>query len=280
MSASVDYEQLKSQILAQINIVRQHPTSYIPLLEEHMKYFKGDILYRPREIPIQTSEGVAAYEEAIQFLKKVKPLEALNYDERLSKACEDHVKDIGPKGLLTHDGTDGKTMSDRVEDYAEWDTCCGENIDVGSKTAQDVIISLIVDDGVPDRGHRKNMFKSEFAFVGMASGPHSEYGIMTVINYVGGLRGLGKPFYDYNNFKYQYPEEITKGFTRSLIKEEEKKPKIKTPFQVNDEDAPDETVSVKISKKTKYHEGRKLTITKKYYKLEDGTEQIVELEEF
>jgi len=40
------------------------------LLEEHINYFKDQILYKPNEVPVQTNEGKDAYLLAIEFLKK------------------------------------------------------------------------------------------------------------------------------------------------------------------------------------------------------------------
>jgi uncharacterized protein YkwD len=272
-----NYEDLKKSILTEHNRVRQDPTCYIPLLKEQMKYLKGDILYKPGEAPVQTNEGAAAYEEAISFLKKQRPVDALTYDERLSNAAEDHVKDIGPRGLVTHESSDGKTMSDRLELYCEWDTTSGENLEFGGKTGQDVIISLLVDDGVEGRGHRTNIFKTDFKYIGIACGSHRDYEVVTVLNYVGGIRDKDSPFFDYVNFKYDFPEEVTS----SLKKQDKKKEnKPKTSFQLNDPDAPDRTVSVKLMKKTKLFNGRKITVTKKFYLLDDGKQHIVEIEEF
>jgi len=45
--------------------------------------------------------------------------------------------------------------------------------DVG---AMRVIMSLIVDDGVPSRGHRTNTFKNDVTHVGIANGGHFTYG--------------------------------------------------------------------------------------------------------
>jgi uncharacterized protein YkwD len=61
----------------------------------------------------------------------------------------------------------------------------GENIDYGQKSAQEVIIALMVDDGVESRGHRENIFNKGFKFMGCFTGDHKTYGKSTVINYNG-----------------------------------------------------------------------------------------------
>ena len=57
----------------------------------------------------------------------------------------------------------------------------GENISYGSAGLQ-VVIDLIVDDGVPSRGHRKNILDPGFHDVGIAIGPHLRYGTMCVMD--------------------------------------------------------------------------------------------------
>jgi hypothetical protein len=52
---------------------------------------------------------------------------------------------------------------------------------------QDVIESLIVDDGVQGRGHRRNVFQSSARLVGIACGPHPKYEAMCVIVQAGGI---------------------------------------------------------------------------------------------
>ena len=87
----------------------------------------------------------------------------------------------------------------------------------------------------------------------------------------------GKAVRDYKNFKYQYPPLDKDG---KVIGAAEKKKKPKTSFQEDDEDAPDTTVSVKIVKLTKTYEGKQHKITRKIYALEDGTQHVVEIEDY
>ena len=37
----------------------------------------------------------------------------------LSNAATDHTKDIGPKGLMGHDGSDNSTLDDRLNKYGK-----------------------------------------------------------------------------------------------------------------------------------------------------------------
>jgi len=53
------------------------------------------------------------------------------------------------------------------------------------------VIALVVDDGVPNRGHRVNIFKEAYKVLGSWTGIHGKYGSMTTINYAGGMTSNG-----------------------------------------------------------------------------------------
>lgn len=48
----------------------------------------------------------------------------------------------------------------------------GENIECGGESGEEIIMNLMIDDGVPDRGHRKNIFEPNFRLVGVGCSPH------------------------------------------------------------------------------------------------------------
>ena len=74
------------------------------------------------------------------------------------QASKDHVLDTGPSGITSHTGTDGTRPKDRMSKYVKVEGLSGENIDYGDKEPLDVILDLCIDDGVPGRGHRTNIF--------------------------------------------------------------------------------------------------------------------------
>ena len=91
------------------------------------------------------------------------------------QCSRDHVLDTGPRGITGHTGTDGSGPADRCKKYVKLEGSSGENIDYGEKDAQDVIISLMVDDGVPNRGHRTNIFNKAFKKMSSYTGYHKVY---------------------------------------------------------------------------------------------------------
>lgn len=267
MKQNINYEEIEEQVAIEHNRIRKDPNSYIVKLQDYQKHFREKVLHQPGEDPIQTYEGKEAIELAIQFLKTQKPVGELIYNKNISKACKDHVNDIGPKGFTSHEGSDGKNISDRIEKYCEWDGACAESIDFGFKNAENIIMNLLIDDGVKERYQRKNLFHPELKYVGVAAGPHKDYGILVVVGYTKGVRNLGEEAKDVSDF------------IRDYIKNTMNKDKKKNAFQEDDPDAPDYTVSVKIVKLNKMIKGKNRKITKKIYTLDTGAQHIVEIED-
>jgi len=174
---------LEAGVLQEMNLARTQPATYAEFLEERRQYYRGRRFERPGEVPIVTNEGVGAVDEAIRFLRRVKPVGALSPSQGMSRAAQDHVRDQGPSGSTGHRGNDGSRMSERVNRYGRWSGKIGENISYGRSDARDVVIQLIVDDGIRSRGHRKNMFDPEFRLVGLACGDHAGYGVMCVTTF-------------------------------------------------------------------------------------------------
>jgi uncharacterized protein YkwD len=70
----------------------------------------------------------------------------------------------------------------------QWTGSIGENISYGPDDGLEVVLQLIIDDGVPDRGHRANIFSPDFRLAGVACGPHPTFRTVCVIDFAGGTR--------------------------------------------------------------------------------------------
>ena len=140
-------------------------------------------------------EGDNVFKEAIQFLKSLTPLKPLQWDQNLARSAQEHVDDIGPKGLLLYQSSDGTEPEDRISKYGTYVDSLGENIDFGPNDAMGVIVSLTLDDGEEERPHRENLFKQDYQKVGIACGPHKTEFQMCVMDFAFDFR----PNNDRNN---------------------------------------------------------------------------------
>jgi len=178
-------EMTGRDVVAEINRLRTDPAGYAAMLEQTLPLYAGSELRRPGQITIRTNEGAGAVREAMAALRARAPLAPLEYSEGLSRAAADHVRDQGPGGATGHDGSDGSSMRTRIERYGQWGGGISENIDYGSLSAREVVMSLVVDDGVSSRGHRRNLLDPDIRVAGAACGPHRRYRTMCVMDHAG-----------------------------------------------------------------------------------------------
>lgn len=180
------WPQIEQDIVAFQNQARQNPASLIPLLEARLAAMNeaGEIVDGcGRRCNIATQEGQAAVQEAIDFLRNQEPLPPLESSAQVALAAQTHADDQAD-GATGHTGSDGSSSSDRITRAGALNSASGENIAYGSPTGQEVILDLIVDDGVPGRGHRVNIFTPRWTHTGTGCGPHATYGLVCVINYI------------------------------------------------------------------------------------------------
>lgn len=174
-------------VVQEMSDARVRPKAYAKYLRELRPYFEGTLWSRPGRVPLRTEEGVAALDEAIAFLESARPVGPLRFNEGLARAARLHARDIGPKGSIEHTGSDGSRLTDRLNRLGRWQGLIAENISAGEDEARQVVIQLLIDDGVASRGHRKNLFNPDLHQAGAGSAPHRDYRTVTVIDYADGF---------------------------------------------------------------------------------------------
>ncbi|MBC7521734.1 MAG: CAP domain-containing protein [Sandarakinorhabdus sp.] len=180
---AVAAQSLADDVLTEINYARAHPQAYADELRDYRRLFNGRLVGDdPQTGGHLTREGVAAVDEAIRALERQPALPPLEFGEVLAEAAQGHADEQGPRGLVGHQSPSGASPSARVQARGGG-PYVAETISYGSATPQAVVRQLIVDDGVPDRGHRKIVFSPDMRFAGAGCGPHAAYGHSCVIDY-------------------------------------------------------------------------------------------------
>jgi uncharacterized protein YkwD len=170
---------LERAVLDELNRVRVNPARYAASIEAEIPYYQGRIFQRPTDaVSLSTREGAAAAKEAVRALRASPALPLLRSSMGMALGARDHVKDQGPRGGMEHKGTDGSMAWDRVNRYGAWKTKISENMSFGPASGRDVVVALLIDDGVAERGHRKNILDPEIHIAGVSCGYHKLYRVM------------------------------------------------------------------------------------------------------
>lgn len=181
---NADYlSTVEKDVILEMNKARTNPSLYAELyITPRTKKFDGKVYNGT----LMTNEGVAVVNECISYMKKAKALPVLNPEKGLSLAAQQHSSTQGETDQTGHTGVDGSTPFTRIEKYGTFKTA-GENISYGAMSGRDIVVQLLIDDGVSSRGHRKNIMNKDFSSSGVGyTKKHKTYGSVCVITYAGG----------------------------------------------------------------------------------------------
>ena len=177
---------LEQDIVGEINLARTRPAEYASYLEQLRPYFVGKEYRRPGKPALLTEEGAAALEEAIKFLRASRPVPPLGLSQGMCSGARELVRDQGATGATGHKGADGSFCEQRAQRFGTWADPIGEDLNYGDDAARERVITLLIDDGVANRGHRLRLLSPDYKVVGVACGGH-KLGQMCVITFAGGF---------------------------------------------------------------------------------------------
>ena len=182
---SVDSDSTSARaVIRELNLARQNPALYATFVEELRGRMDGNLMVLPGRTRIRTKEGTKALDEAIRFLRSAQPLAPLTLSPGMSRAAADHCADQAAGGI-GHVGRDSSRGDKRISRYGTFGGWWGENISYGKSGARDVVLALIIDDGLPARKHRENIFNPNYNFAGAAFGRHARFGTVCSMDFAG-----------------------------------------------------------------------------------------------
>jgi hypothetical protein len=118
-------------------------------------------------------------------LKNVRNIGLLYPDETLSFVSKQHGKDMSKHNIAGHNSYDGRTMFDRISKYYP-ERSMAENLAFGFSKGLDNVAMLLLDKGVPDVGHRKNILNATLGLniVGVSIQSHPLYRFASITDFV------------------------------------------------------------------------------------------------
>jgi uncharacterized protein YkwD len=158
------------ELLQLINEVRTNPKKF--LADRALPYI------------LETEEDTVENRYVASLLTQLRnphPVAALKQDIYLHDQAHSFAADMGKTGAVGHFSKKLGSFEQRLKKYAN--KAIGENCDYGSDEPLDILMNLLIDDGVVGVGHRKNLLSSRFKWIGIAIEPHKTYEWNCVIDF-------------------------------------------------------------------------------------------------
>lgn len=178
---------LDKEVFNQQNELRMFPHTFIPMLSDRAMQFRATTYSPANGSPTsETIEGSSAVEDAIADLRfrSTSMLNKLEWSPGLALAARDHCQDAGKLGLIGPLGSKGSTPATRVARYGDAGSALGENLAYGgTQSGLEIILQLLIDDGVTSRTSRKLLFDPRWKYTGISTCAHATRTMMTSIVY-------------------------------------------------------------------------------------------------
>ncbi len=156
-------DSLEKEIVLYMNLARLYPARFkIIVSQNHLGTTEIPELYKNSE----------NRRSLLRDLANMKPLKALLPDSVLTETANCFSNELAESSKANH------RRKNCAEGYS------GENLAFGTYNAKDIVMDLLIDDGVASLGHRKNIFNPKFTKVGVAYGDHKRYKKCTVIDFM------------------------------------------------------------------------------------------------
>ena len=179
-------------MLLEINKIRENPKSIIPDIEKRIESSEnkikrirnGKILGDTATAIERHSKNIEAAKELIVELKNsMKRLKPLKIDTGINKVARYHCEYLDNSNLYEllksgnsvpldkfHTSYNGEKLSDRFKKFNYNNYNPSENVAVFEKDIKEILIDLLIDNGIEDRGHRKNLLNPNVTHIGIHIG--------------------------------------------------------------------------------------------------------------
>jgi len=168
--------QARNLTSSTMNEVEKNVLFYCNLARMKPKLFLTTTL--PLYVEVRGVKNSSYLSSLKRFLKKSKKLPPFVANDSLHKVAEIHAVRSGKKGTTGH-----QNYSKRFNYVGDVFPTNGENCDYGNPKAIDIVFSWLIDEGIANLGHRKNVFDKEFSHAAVSIAPHKSYQVNAVMTF-------------------------------------------------------------------------------------------------
>jgi uncharacterized protein YkwD len=175
------YPGFSAKTVAQLNTAAK--TTYLNndekevVLLMNLARHNGKVFWDSIAEPYIKVEGLSesSYTRSLKVdLEKTIDLQPLYPNEQLYEVAKKHALASGKQGSLGHDSSAG-TFKSRMHPLRTNFRIVSENCDYGSNKAIDILMNLLIDEDIPDVGHRENILDGRMNSVGNSIQQHRNY---------------------------------------------------------------------------------------------------------
>lgn len=152
-----------------LNANQQETIYWLNYVRRNPKGFHDNILIPFLE---QFPEAKSSYSKSLSAdLLAMAPVAILYPTEKLTKVATEHAADLGRHGAgISHSSTSGQSFQQRMNKAGFFSTAA-ENIFEGKRSPLEAVLFLLIDTGVKNVGHRKNILSKDMKYVGVSFYP-------------------------------------------------------------------------------------------------------------
>ncbi|MDH7462580.1 CAP domain-containing protein [Chitinophagaceae bacterium 26-R-25] len=176
-----------------MNFLKKQPAfSKLSTRERDVVYWVNEVRVHPREfydkhVASYVSSNGSSRNANVRSLKnelyKASPVTPLIVVSTLNQTSKNHATDLARHQQFSHTSSDGTSFSRRMA-KAGISISCSENIFNGGESALDAVITLLIDEGVPGYGHRRNLLNKKARLIGVAFVPYNSGSFILVQDFV------------------------------------------------------------------------------------------------
>lgn len=157
------YSEEEKKVILLINLVRTNPALFCETyLKKHKQKYKV--------------KNTSYYKSLVKTLKSIHPMSALSPDKSIYEAANSHAIASGKKGSSGHQNFDKRKDQSNCDYF-------GENCSYGYSDAENIVMQLLIDEGVKSLGHRENILNESYSLIGLGIAKHKVWKWNCVIDF-------------------------------------------------------------------------------------------------